>query len=112
MPPHAQDDDSCEVTLFARVLPAGLVRRVLTLASGERRLLTHEEWPESFVVVELGSVELEDTAGRCARLEEGASFCLPPGALAVTAVGPGRAVLTAVRRCGSSGRTGTGTLAV
>lgn len=104
---HADDDEPDTVTLLARTLPAWLERQVLTLVSGERRLLTHEDWPDSFVVVEHGSVELEDTAGRCAHLEEGASFCPPPGALAVTAVGPGRAVLAGVRRCGSKeGLTG------
>lgn len=80
-------------------LPDRFARRVVTLAPGERCPYVSEEWTDALVVVEDGSVELEDLAGDRRSLARGAVLWLVGLPLrALHNVGRHPAVLVAVSR--------------
>ena len=86
------------VTLLGRELPERLDRRVLVLRPGEQRRVTSQEWSGSFVVLEHGSLHLEDASGRRLTLGQGACLCVPAGVTSIAAGDDGHAVLALVAR--------------
>lgn len=80
-------------------LPPQLVRRVVTLAPGERCAYVAEDWADALVVVEDGSIELEAESGDRRSLARGAVLWLVGLPLrALHNVGRHPAVLVAVSR--------------
>ena len=97
MPPA--DDDHAAVTLLAGPVPGWLERRILVLRAGEVRTLDDAGGGRAFLGLEQGALHVADATGHQARLAQGACFCLPAcGALTITALGRGGAVLAAVSR--------------
>jgi len=82
-------------------LPGRFSRRVVTLAPGERCRYVAEDWADALVVVEDGTIELEDLVGGRRRLARGAVLWLVGLPLrAVHNAGRHPAVLVAVSRRG------------
>lgn len=74
-------------------------RRVVTLAPGERCAYVSEDWEDALVVVEDGTVELEDLAGGHVDLARGAVLWLVGLPLrGLRNVGRHPAVLVAISR--------------
>jgi len=80
-------------------LPERFARRVVTLAPGERCPYVAADWVDALVVVEDGSIELEDLGGDRRRLARGAVLWLVGLPIrAVHNVGRHPAVIVAVSR--------------
>lgn len=80
-------------------LPAPFARRVVTLAPGERCAYASEDWEDALVLVEHGTVELEDLAGDRRSLARGAVLWLVGLPLrGMRNVGRHPAVLVAISR--------------
>lgn len=105
-PPHrhrpvARPAPPCVEPILRRddALPPEMVRRVVTLAPGERCAYRAEDWADALVVVEDGAIELEAESGDRRRLARGAVLWLVGLPLrALHNVGRHPAVIVAVSR--------------
>jgi hypothetical protein len=92
-------DPDDALRLGGRPLPGWLDRTLTVIRAGETLPYSSEHWAGALVVLEFGRIELETRSGERLELEEGALVALERlPLLAIRNVGPGAAVLAAIRR--------------
>jgi hypothetical protein len=93
------DDCRDRLSIAGRRLPAGFVRRTVTVEPGSERAYDPAEWWDAIVVVRDGEIALECRAGHVARFKRGDILWLTGLPLrALRNDGAERAVLVAVSR--------------
>jgi hypothetical protein len=85
---------------IARSVPAGFVRREVSIAPDDEVAFDASDWRDAIVYLAVGTLEVEDTLGFRGRFESGAILCfdgMPVRAMRNAGVGP--LVLVALSRC-------------
>jgi hypothetical protein len=91
--------DSEPLSFLECRLPAGFVRRVITVAPGASRPFDEADWGDALVVLESGELDLEGLTGCREHLRPGTIFWLAGLPLrCLRNVGPEPAVLVAISR--------------
>jgi hypothetical protein len=84
---------------IARSVPAGFVRREVSIAPDDEVAFDASDWRDAIVYLAVGTLEVEDTLGFRGRFESGAILCfdgMPVRAMRNAGVGP--LVLVALSR--------------